>query len=139
VRAALGDHFSKLPDSPTFSARPVYGFELSGHWPSDVWLRYVFPPRRPQAHQPRSRHEREYGRRTGEDPSCIDYCTVWFKVYREYTDLCFELPGHKHYNDPRCTGLEDKLFHLDGRRLTTCGCEGMTYVPPSPARPASKQ
>lgn len=42
--AAQGDHFSELPESPAFSARRVYGFGLSGHWPSDVWLRYTFPP-----------------------------------------------------------------------------------------------
>ena len=78
----------------------------------------------------------EMGRPLSEAPACIDYCTVWAKTTRDYKKLCLELPGSKHYNDPRCTDLEDKLFHLDGRRLTACGCEGIWRHPELYAEPS---
>jgi hypothetical protein len=76
----------------------------------------------------------ERGHPFSTDPSCFDYCTLWAKVYGEYERLCFDAPGSKHYNDPRCTVLEDQVFHLDGRRLTACGCESMPRDPSPPSR-----
>ena len=70
------------------------------------------------------------------DPACISYCTTGNAWYAEYLRLCFEAPGTKNYNDPRCAELEEHIYRLDGERMTACGCHALP-VQPEPPKPST--